>query len=269
MIMSSRFSRASLSAILIGTALGGVVLTDARESLAQVGLDPMVIQAEVGRGQAQGVLTVTNPGNQPMRVRLYAEPFTYSRDAGFTSLSEDENDLSPYLQFSPREFVVPPGQRQRVRVVGLLPPSLPESEYRAVIFTESLPEGTTANESTAGIQTRIGSTVYFHQPGAGPALSVVTASVDLEDSHIALLVSNTGESTARPKAKWTLRKGSETVATGESSATTVIEGGDRTLQLPYDVNSLPSGNYELSGELVWLSGTQQQSQDFSTSFSVQ
>ena len=267
--MSSRVSLASLSAILVGAALGGALLTGAEESFAQVGLDPMVIQTEVGRGQAQSVLTVTNPSNQPMRVRLYAEPFTYDRDAGFASLLEDENDLSPYLQFSPREFVVPAGQRQRVRVVGILPPSLPESEYRAVIFTEALPEGTSTSEYTAGIQTRIGSTVYFHQPGAKPVLSVVTASVDMENDLIALLVSNAGESTARPKAKWTLRQGSETVATGESSATTVIEGGDRTLQLPYDVSSLPSGNYELSGELVWLSGTKQQSQDFSTSFSVQ
>lgn len=267
--MNSRVSLASLSTLFGGIILGGAVLTGAGASLAQVGLDPMVIQAEVGRGQAQSVLTVTNPSDRPMRVRLYAEPFTYDRDAGFTSLSEDENDLSPYLQFSPREFVVPAGQRQRVRVVGLLPPSLPESEYRAIIFTEALPEGATDNENTAGIQTRIGSTVYFHQPGAGPALSVTTASAEPEGNYIALLVSNAGDSTARPKTKWTLRKGSETMATGEGSATTVIEGRDRMLQLPYDVSSLSAGSYELSGELLWMSGTEQQSQDFSTSFNVQ
>lgn len=246
---------------------GAIALLTPTQTQAQVGLNPMVIQSEITRGQAQSVITVTNPSAQPMRVRVYAQPFTYERDTGFTTLTEDINDLTPYLQFSPREFVVPPNEKQRVRVVGLLPPSLVETEYRAVIFTEALPENAPTGQSVAGIQTRIGSTVYFRQADADPALSVASSEWNAESSAIHLLVSNQGDVTARPNIKWTLRRNGEPVATGESGSTTVIEGGDRRFQLPYtnpESNLLLPGDYELAGEMVWQFGTQQSSQPFST-----
>jgi len=250
---------------------GAIALLTPTQVKAQVGLNPMVIQSEISRGQAQSVITVTNPSAQPMRVRVYAEPFTYDRDTGFTTLTEDVNDLTPYLQFSPREFVVPPNEKQRVRVVGLLPPSLLETEYRAVIFTEALPENTPSGESIAGIQTRIGSTVYFRQADTEPALSVMNSEWDAENKTIQLLVSNQGDTTARPNIRWTLRRGEESVATGASGSTTVIEGGDRLFQLSYingTAETLTPGTYELSGELVWRFGTEQSSQPFSTSLVV-
>ncbi len=255
----------------LGISAGAIALLTATQAQAQVGLNPMVIQSEITRGQAQSVITVTNPSDQPMRVRVYAQPFTYGRETGFTALSEDTNDLTPYLQFSPREFVVPPNEKQRVRVVGLLPPSLVESEYRAVIFTEALPENAPTAESVAGIQTRIGSTVYFYQAGADPALSITSAQWNAENSAIQMLVSNEGNVTARPNVKWTLRRDGNAVAVGESGSTTVIEGGDRLFQLPYvneNAETLPPGTYELSGELIWRFGTEQASQPFSTSLVV-
>ena len=255
----------------VGIVAAAVMLLPVGEAQAQVGLEPMVIQSEVNRGQAQSVLTVTNPSAQPMRVRVYAQPFTYDRDAGFTLLTEDSDDLTPYLQFSPREFVVPAGERQRVRVVGILPPSLPELEYRAVIFTEALPEGPATGTSTAAIKTRIGSTVYFYQSDADLALSVVSGEWDAESRKIRLLVNNVGDVSVRPNAKWTLRRGGEALASGESGSTTVVEGRDRLLQIAYseaEQGILLPGEYEITGELVWLSGSEQSSQPFSTSFVI-
>lgn len=254
-------------------AAGAVVFFQAAEASAQVGLEPMVVHSEVSRGQAQSVLTVTNPTSEAMRVRVYAEPFTYERDTGFALLSEDSHDLTPYLQFSPREFVVPAGERQRVRVVGLLPPSLLESEYRAVIFTEALPEVPLSEAaSIAGIKTRVGATVYFHQPDAEAELAIVAGQWDAEDRKIRLLVENAGEVSVRPNAKWTLRRNGETLATGESGSTTTIAGRDRWLQVAYSEEQqgvLVPGSYELTGELVWLEGDRQSTQPFSTSFVIQ
>ncbi|MEL7352411.1 MAG: P pilus assembly protein, chaperone PapD [Cyanobacteria bacterium J06560_5] len=278
-IMSRRFSIASApsKALRWASMLGSIialhsVILIAPKAEAQVGLEPMVIQTEVRRGQAQSVITVTNPSSQPMRVRVYSQPFTYEREAGFVTLAEDENDLTPYLQFSPREFVIPPNERQRVRVVGLLPPSLAETEYRAVIFTEALPESEQSASSTAGIQTRIGSTVYFRQSAANPELSVVSAQWDAEASKVQLLVTNAGEATARPNVKWTLQQAGESVATGESGATTVIEGGDRLFQLPFDSETsgaIAPGTYELTGELLWrLGSTEQSTESFSTTLTI-
>lgn len=274
--MSQRVVLSSIVSFVVkpclGLAAGAITLLTATQVQAQVGLSPMVIQSEITRGQAQSVITVTNPSAQPMRVRVYAQPFTYERDTGFAALTEDINDLTPYLQFSPREFVVPPNERQRVRVVGLLPPSLTETEYRAVIFTEALPENAPTAASVAGIQTRIGATVYFRQADADPALSIVSAQWNAENNAIQLLVSNEGDVTARPNVKWTLRRDGDSVAAGESGSVTVIEGGDRLFQLPYiseSAQSLPPGSYELTGEMVWQFGTEQSSQPFSTSLTVQ
>ena len=269
--MASRFFSTS-TVRQVGVAVAAATLAifggslSAREAIAQVGLNPMVIQSEVSRGQAQSVIAVTNPTGEPMRVRMYAEPFTYDQVNGFVLLDEDSQDLTPYLQFSPREFVIPPNEVQRVRVVGLLPPSLEESEYRAVIFTESLPESAPAGSSVAGIQTRIGSTVYFRQPSSEPMFSVVQAQWNTEDAQAQLLLSNVGEATARPNAQWEIRRGGEVIASGQSGATTVIEGRDRLVPLPYlnkEEASLSPGNYEVVGELVWRFGEQQSSQSFS------
>ena len=243
-----------------------------QSALAQVGLNPMVIQSEVTRGQAQSVITVTNPSDEPMRIRVYAEPFTYERVNGFVLLDEDSSDLTPYLQFSPREFVIPPNEAQRVRVVGLLPPSLEETEYRAVVFTESLPENAAGSNGVAGIQTRIGSTVYFRQAGSEPVFSIVQAQWNAEEEQAQLLVSNAGEATARPNAKWTIQRNGEPVATGQSGATTIVEGGDRLIPLPYYSEAqaqLPPGDYEVVGELTWFFEEQQTSQSFSAPLSIQ
>jgi len=266
--MGNRFL--SGAAILGFGFVGALALPSAR-ACAQVGLNPVVIQSEVSSGQAQSVITVTNPGNEPMRVRVYAEPFTYERVNGFVLLDEDSNDLTPYLQFSPQEFVIPPDESQQVRVVGWLPPSLDESEYRAVIFTESLSEGASESSAAAAIQTRIGSTVYFRQPNSEPAFSIVQAQWNEEEDQAQLLVSNAGAATARPNANWSIQRDGETVAAGQSGATTVMEGGDRLISLPYFNEAqaaLPPGDYRVVGELIWYFGKQQSSQSFSAPLSV-
>ena len=66
---------------------------------AQMSVSPLVIEAKAERGQAQGMITISNTSKTPSRIRIYAEPFTYSRDAGFQTLSSSPNDLTKYLQF--------------------------------------------------------------------------------------------------------------------------------------------------------------------------
>lgn len=101
-------------------------------------VSPLVIEAKTERSEAKGIVTITNTSNAPSRVRIYAEPFTYHRDTGFQTLPSSPNDLTPYLQFSPRELTIQPGESRRVRLIGNLAPNLPEGEYREVIFNEVL-----------------------------------------------------------------------------------------------------------------------------------
>ncbi|MFK8182059.1 MAG: hypothetical protein AB8B99_01705 [Phormidesmis sp.] len=259
-------------------------------AIAQVGLSPMLIQAEMAQDQIHNsqihnsqihnnitrTVSVTNPSDEPMRVRMYAEPFTYDRMNGFVLLDEDSRDLSrdltPHLQFSPGEFVLEANAKQQVQVMGSLPPSLTETEYRAVILADSVPENASVNSAQAIVQTRIGSTLYVRQSDSKPLFSIVSAQWSTDENQAQLLVRNVGEATARPNARWTIMRGGETVATGQSGATTVIEGGDRLIPLPYYSESgadLPPGNYEIRGALTWHFGAEQASQPFSANLRVQ
>lgn len=218
---------------------------------AQIKIEPLVIETNSQRGQATGVITVTNPSEETFRARVYALPFTYDKD-GFEVLESSPNDLTPYLVFSPRELVVEPGQSRRIRVVSRLLPSMTQGEYRAVIFTEPLQEIT--ESSGVGIIPRIGVTMYVRHGDVSPELRIEGANYDPKSHQIQLLVSNSGDATARPKiASWQLSQNGTAIKTGETEAFTVIAEGERYLLIPYPANreNVSPGNYQLTGSLIW------------------
>lgn len=238
---------------------------------AQVSISPLVIEAEAKRGQAQGIITVSNSSNEPFRARVYAEPFTYSRDAGFQALTSSPNDLTPYLQFSPRELVVPPGVTRRVRLITRFPPSLAEGEYRAVVFTENLNEAIDSRGNNVAIATRVGVTLYVRQGDISPSLVVENASWNPEKKQIQLLVSNTGQASARSAVNWTLKQGETVVQTDNTDPTPVISQSDRNILLNYPTPNQPAlspGEYQLTGELVWGDENNKSTQPFTVNLMI-
>lgn len=238
---------------------------------AQVGLSPLVIYTEIEQGQGQGVISVRNASNEPFRARVYAEAFTYDRDTGFQTLPEESADnLVPYLQFSPRELVVPPATERRIRFVAQLPPSLEDQEYRAVIFTERLEENEVLDPSsgqTVGVVARVGTTVYAHKGDlALPSFQATEAVWTPEDNLLQMLVENQGEISALPVANWTLQREGVDVAEGSVPPWGIIAGQERymPLELPESV-SLSPGQYQVSGEFVLEQGLVE---PFSLVFSV-
>ncbi len=228
-------------------------------AFAQLGMSPLVLQERAQRGRSQGVITLLNSTDHPIRARVYSEPFTYDQN-GFVSLVSDpagsSADLSPYLQFSPREVVIPAGAEQRVRVLSLFPSSLPDGEYRAAIFAEELAEMTadnaSSNRATAAIKVRIGATVYVHQGDLSADLSGQSATLTSDRQTLDLVVTNQGQATARSRVQWQLSQsnGNE-MAFGVVDEQTVIVGGDRLFSLPL-LDALPSGSYSLQGEISWV-----------------
>jgi len=241
-----RFSTWALSAALLW----------AGASQAQVSLSPMKIEVKTNRGQAQGIINITNTSNETFRARVYAESFTYNRDKGFETLPSSPSDLRPYLQFSPRELVVPPGTTRRVRLNARLAPNLPNGEYRTMIFTEPLKQNsvTDANGNKTIIITRVGSAFFVRKGDVRPNLTVDSARWNAEAKKIQILVRNTGKASAYPYIKWTLKQGGTVVKTGEALDTGIVPDGDRNLilnQSKKDELALSPGTYQLSGELLW------------------
>lgn len=250
---------------------------------AQVGLSPIVIESELIQGRARGVLNVTNSGETSVRLRVYSEPFTYDADAGFTLLESDENDLSPYLQFSPAEVTIPPRSARTVRIIATIPSSQSQVEHRAVIFTETL-DGDSKTANTVNIATRVGATLYVRDGSLQPALSAQSVGWNAAAERIQLRLSNQGDSTVRPSVEWQLQQGTEIIAAGRTNASTVIEGKERVVTLSYrdavahsstedtpaaSVEDLPLGEYQLTGRLSWSSKGETEVQDFSLPLIVQ
>ncbi|MEA5420469.1 hypothetical protein VB712_14650 [Spirulina sp. CCNP1310] len=227
---------------------------------ANVGISPMVIETELNRGQAQGTITIRNTGENDFRARVYTSPFTYDPETGIQFLESSANDLTPYLQFSPRELQVPGSNERRIRFIARIPPSAPDGEYRAMIFTENLEATFQETEQSQGDVTigttiipRIGVAVYVRKGNISHQLSTPEARFNPETQTLQLLVENTGLASVIAQGNWTLRKDGQTLYTGLGIPTTIIANGSRYLTVNYNTPENPltltPGNYELSGHL--------------------
>lgn len=249
------FSNIAVKAFQIGSGALSAAFLLSSTALAQLGASPLIIEAETNRGQAQTMINVINSGDTPLRARIYTEPFTYDRDKGFQTLPSDTNDLSPYLQFSPRELTIPPGVTRRVRLRAILAPSLPDGEYRTAVFAETLKESVNGSGKNVGVITRVATTVYIRKGDVSPNLTVDSAEFNTNQKTLQLLVENIGDASVRLGANWQLKQGERIIQTGESVPTAIVAQSDRNLILNNHPESEPlallPGNYQLTGELIW------------------
>ncbi|MFH7030093.1 MAG: P pilus assembly protein, chaperone PapD [Heteroscytonema crispum UTEX LB 1556] len=244
------------TALRISTWASNAALLWAGASQAQVSLSPLKIEVQTNRGQAQGVINITNTSNETFRARVYAESFTYHQDKGFETLPSSPTDLRPYLQFSPRELVVPPGTTRRVRLNARLAANLPHGEYRTMIFTEPLKANNVNNGNgiTTRIITRVGSAFFVRKGDVRPNLTVDSARWNGDAKKIQMLVRNTGKASAFASIKWILKQGETVIKTGEAPSAGIVPESDRNLILnreEKDELTLSPGTYQLSGELIW------------------
>ncbi len=249
-----KFSLPLASVLLSSFLLSGI-------AKANISISPMVVETEAKRGQAQGRITVYNPDSQDFRARVYTSPFTYDKETGFKTLSESPTDLAPYLQFSPRELQVGASSKRNIRFIVRFPPSLPDGEYRTMIFTENLKRGIiteTDSKTNVTLQTniipRIGVALYVRKGDVSPNLIPDSARFESKTNKIQLLVSNKGKASAILAGDWQLKKGKEVIQKGNISDTTVLAEGERYLtakSLNKNQPKLAPGQYQLTGELGW------------------
>lgn len=268
--------------LLVGALMGGI-LAWPRMALGQMQVSPLVIETQARRGQAQGVVSVTNVSDSLLRARVYAEPFTYT-DTGLQLLAPGTTagDLTPYLQFSPTELTVPPGATRRIRLMTRFPPSIPSGEYRAMIFAETLsdPSEVVSPDRSAGgeaagpvmtIKVRIGSAFYVRQGEATSHLKVVGASWNPVSRNPQLRLENTGTASEQVGGEWQLKQGESLISKGSLPPSTVVAQSQRHLQLRPanpDTTSLPAGDYQLVGEIFWLEADRPQRLPFNLTVTI-
>nr|MDJ0596088.1 hypothetical protein [Pleurocapsa sp. MO_226.B13] len=235
-------------------------------------VSPMYLKLESEKGQSKGVLQVGNTSSKPIRVRLSATAFTYNRRGVFQRLKPNSNlrqDLTPYLRYSPTEMVIPANSYRRVRLISLLPPSLPDGEYRTAIFAETLQEKTNAQGHKVGFNISIGSALYVAKGEIFSDIRVIKSNFDRSNRELQILVANNGNATAKGKINWTLKQDNKTVASGESGGTFLPQSRSNIKlnrhQHPEKLNliDLPQGNYQLEGEIIWEKSDKQKQSNFS------
>lgn len=222
-------------------------------------LSPMVTISAVKSGKSRGAINVTNNAQEPVRMRVYAESFAYDRKQGFVSTPKDDRSAVPYLNFSPREMVIPPGVTRNIRVAVTLPPSLPSQEYRAAIFVEELRSkdiqatNIPASNQKVFIKLRVASVFFFSKGSDNTAnIQARTAIWNVTDKKVAVLLENTGKQTARPEVSWHIEKNGQVVAKSSINGVIIQADNSREVILQADGKSpdLARGEYKIVGDII-------------------
>ncbi len=222
-------------------------------------LSPMVTISTAKGGKSRGSINVTNHAKEPVRMRAYAESFAYDRTKGFIFTPKDAHSAVPYLNFSPRELVIPPGVTRNIRIAVTLPPSLPDQEYRAAVFVEELKakdiQATNSPASTQklSISLRVGSVFFFSKGNDNIAnIQARTAIWNSTDKKIAVLLENTGKQTARPEVSWRIEKNGQAVAKDAINGVIIQADNSREVVLQTNGKSpdLARGEYRIVGDII-------------------
>jgi P pilus assembly chaperone PapD len=221
----------------------------------QYTISPLVTITEAKGGQARGSITVINRGNEPLRMRVYAESFTYDRQKGFVFTAQDDRSAAPYLQFSPRELEIPPGVTRNIRVGIALPNNLPNREYRVAIFVEDLKENNVrANGSNniLSIKTRVAAVFFFSKGNSTVDVQARTAIWDATNKKISILLENQGTRSSYPNVIWRIEQNGKEIANDSLRGVIVQSQNSREVGLQTNGKpvSLASGEYIISGTII-------------------
>jgi P pilus assembly chaperone PapD len=248
----NKFIRSIFKIVSSVSASGLMIMSPA--SAQQFSVSPLVTISGSVSGQSKGSINVTNKGQENLRVRIYAESFTYDRQKGFVFTAADDRSAVPYLQFSPREMEIPPGVTRNVRVAVTLPSRLGNQEYRAAVFIEDLKERQVRsnNGGALSIRARVAS-VFFVGKGTGSAnIQAVIASWDVANKKLNLLLENKGNQTAYPEVRWSIEKNGKEIAKDVFRGVVVQSENSREISLQSGAQplNLAPGEYKLSGDIL-------------------
>jgi P pilus assembly chaperone PapD len=241
---------------IVGSIVTASIVTLSTPIQAQtfsMSLSPMVTIKKLNNAQSRASLSIVNEGSEPLRIRIYTQDFEYDKERGYMKISEHPNSASPYVIFSPKELVIPPGVTRDVRVSFAIPSSKIDGEYRVAIFVQDLSERKVINPDNKYVVTmspQIGSIFFISKGNISPELSAVNVGWNRETSMPRLVVKNQGQASAYPEVRWALKQGKTEIANDRISRVVLQAGRERA----FDINlpeglKLTGGTYTLSGEI--------------------
>jgi hypothetical protein len=223
---------------------------------ANLFVSPIYLELQAEKTQTTGFLQISNQGEKALTIRL-STAFTYDELGVFQRIpSGGENDLTPYIRYAPKELTIPPQSERNIRIAAILPPSLPNGEYRVAIYVETLPENNNPNSQyKVNFVTSIGSAIYVRKGDVAPNLQVEKALFEADNKELRLGIFNQGKATGRAKITWKLLDKNEMIAEGTVGKSFLPQKRMNVL-LNSSTLDIESGIYQLVGEIIWKDGTE-------------
>lgn len=218
---------------------------------ADLSIDVSPVRFEL-KGQSGGEYTdavqVTNVADEPVRLRSYVEDWDMTMDGTphFLPVGGSRRSASNWIQASPSDFLLEPGQTEWVRFTIQVPASLPDGAYYTALLLESMPlKEQRSPARQVFVRGRVASMIYVTVGAPRRAAEIASMSMVTKGGQrfVRLEVRNTGDDVIRLAGQLECLAGQKTVAAPlDLPDLPVLPGNRRRIDLEYPAVQWKSGD---------------------------
>ncbi|MHB1550028.1 MAG: fimbrial biogenesis chaperone [Vulcanimicrobiaceae bacterium] len=208
-------------------------------------VSPAKLDLSIPAGTTYNIpITVSNSSGQMTHVQASMVDFNVTDTGNYTfeRIGARPDSLLRWASINPREFDLPAGTSQMVRLTLTIPKEKLSGEYAGIVFFQTRP---TRRAGAVSFSTRIATKIYASIPGTvrvDGAISKMTAAANPRGEIYRVLFRNTGNAHVYLNGSLQILRAGTTVERVAMPAEMLVErGGDRLIELTG--KRLPPGKY--------------------------
>ena len=214
-------------------------------SVSPIRVEHLVKQGEKGTD----MISVTNDGTDPTRLRVSVEDWALTRDGNPMFMKAEKNRYScaEWIRINPVDFRLSPGQTREVRYTVTVPQGVEDGGYRAAIIFETVPDMTPGEKvKRVFLRGRIVTILYELVGKPTPEGHSNGMKVELKKDGVDFIVAlqNTGKVHYRTKGSITVKDSDGKKAFEvDIPDVPVLPESEREVKVNYD-KPIPKGEYK-------------------------
>ena len=241
----------TLRLIILFGILSTLSLTSTSSFSAEVSISVSPIRVEhlVKQGEkGTDMISVTNDGTAPTRLRVSIEDWALTRDGNpmFMKAENSRYSCAEWIRINPVDFRLAPGQTREVRYTIAVPQGVEDGGYRAAIIFETVPDVTPGEKvKRVFLRGRIVTILYELVGKPTPEGHSKGLRVELKKEGVDLIVAlqNTGKVHYRTKGSITVKDSDGKKAFEvDMPDVPVLPESEREVKVSYD-KTIPKGKY--------------------------
>jgi P pilus assembly chaperone PapD len=187
--------------VIVASMMGLAIILStgpAPAGVCSLEISPLTLEIQLEPGRAHtDTIRITNLSEEPERIHAYCQDWTLKPDGVvvFFAAGKLPGSASPYLQLTPSEFELQPGETRQVRYTIRLPAEVTSEVRTAVIFEAAAREVRVPN-APSRLVPRLGTILYL-QPGPRPPTRARAEAFEIDRSGGLLTVGNLGSAHLR------------------------------------------------------------------------